>query len=76
MGWLGDVNQMVYALGIMGADTDDDGKIILSGNVSLFMGIGPDVAVDDKAVYYVDGKPLSISGAMGTTSYGSKVIVL
>ncbi len=76
MGWIGDINQMTYALKLMGGDTDEDDNLVVSGGIALFMGIGPEVAVSDDAMYYVDGKPSSIVGAMSLTSYGSQVHVI
>ncbi len=67
---------MANALKLMGGDTDKEDNLVVSGGVALFMGIGPEVAVSDDAVYYVDGKPSSIVAAMGMTSYGSRAHVI
>ena len=75
-GWVGDEAQAAYVLQLLGADRLPDGKFRISGGVSAFMGVGPDIAVDATACYYVDGQPRSLAGALHGTSYGARCVVI
>jgi hypothetical protein len=72
MGWIGSTSQMLYALGIFGADRDEEGRFKVAGSISSFLGMGEETLVGDDAVFFVDGKPSNLAVALGTTSYGVK----
>lgn len=72
MGWIGPTSQMLYALAMFQADRDPDGKFVVSGSISSFLGMGEETLVGDDAVFFIQGQPSSLSGALGTTSYGVK----
>ena len=72
MGWIGSTSQMLWALRIFGADRDEEGKYLVSGSISTFLGMGDETLVGDDAVFFINGKPQNLAGALGTTSYGVK----
>lgn len=77
MGWLGDIKQVEYALGIVNADKDKDGKFYIYNELPcLFLGIGPECVVSDESSYSVGGNRCSVAGLMNSTSYGTKVKVI
>jgi hypothetical protein len=77
MGWIGDIHQVEYALGIVGADRDEDGKFFIYNDAPcLFLGIGPECVVSDESSYSVGGQRCSLAGLMNSTSYGSGVEVI
>lgn len=72
MGWIGPTSQMLWALQVFGADKDEHGKFLVAGSISTFLGMGEETLVGDDAVFFVDGKPSNLAGALGSTSYGVK----
>lgn len=77
LGWTGNVNQVLYCLGLAGADRDAGGQFLLIGApVFLFMGVGPDCVVPPEAMYLVQGQPRSLAQLLGITSYGHNVTVI
>ncbi len=70
MGWIGPTQQMLYALGIFGADRDEEGRFQVAGSISTFLGLGEETLVGDDAVFFIGGKPQNLAGALATTSYG------
>lgn len=80
MGWIGVNSQMMYALRVVGADRDEDGRFLIYGDMPVnFLGLGGDnaeVVVSDAVEYSVNGKRACLAGLMNSTSYGSKVTVI
>ncbi len=77
-GWIGPYRQLLYYLNVVGADKDPQGRPIVSGGVSLFLGIedeNSDIAVSGDAQYFVDGKPCNLAAGLRSTSYGLAVKV-
>jgi hypothetical protein len=73
MGWIGMAHQLEYTLRSMGADTDEDGRILITGSAPVsFMGM----VIDDECMYLVNGQKASVAIAMKQTSYGVPVNVL
>lgn len=75
MGWIGNSGELYNALSVAGCD-QDNGKFHVDGSITSFLGLGEEFVVGDDAVYYVSGKPISLVGLLGATSYGSKVVVI
>ena len=69
-------SQLAHFLRTVHADRDPDGRPILSGVVTSFMGAGQDYVIGDDARYYVDGQPRGLAIGLGGTSYGMKVTVI
>jgi hypothetical protein len=76
MGWIGHREQLLHTLGVFGCDRDPEGNFLVSGQIVSFLGLGKEFVVGDDAVAYVGGKPVSIAGMLGSTSYGMKVRVI
>jgi hypothetical protein len=77
MGWIGMAHQLEYTLRSMGADTDEDGRILITGSAPVsFMGMGEEMVIDDECMYLVNGQKASVAIAMKQTSYGVPVNVL
>jgi len=74
MGWIGPQSQMLYVLQAFGADRDEEGRFKVAGNITSFLGMGDEALVGDDAMFFINGKPSSLAGALGTTSYGVKDI--
>ena len=72
-GWFGIMRHVLHALSTVGADKDKEGKFLVSGMISPFLGIDSednDVVIGEDAKYYVEGKPCSLVALMRSTSYG------
>lgn len=67
-GWIGLKGQLDHVLATFRCDRDPDGKFLVGGSISSFMGAD--------AVYFIDGKPHNLCAALGATSYGVKVLVI
>lgn len=79
VGWTGIMSQLLHYLRIVGADTDEEGKFLIRGEVVTFMGMsgdGAETVVGPKAVYFIDGHPYNLAHGLGTTSYGTNVMVI
>ena len=75
-GWVGGKEELRAALIVAGADRDDEGAFILSGNITSFMGAGDEFVVGADAVYFVGGEAKSLVEALGQTGGGLKVKVI
>lgn len=75
-GWIGLKGQLDHVLATFHCDRDPDGKFLVGGSISSFMGAGEEFVVGADAVYFVDGKPHNLCAALGATSYGVKVLVI
>jgi len=78
-GWCGVKRELLHYLRIVGADQDEEGRFILSGDVVTFLGMDGDNAetvVGPDACYYVDGQPGGLASGLGSTSYGSRPFVI
>lgn len=77
MGWLGMADDVVYTLGVIGADRDEDGRFVVTrGGVASFMGAGEEVCISDDASYFVDGDPKPLAALMNDTSYGVRNVTV
>jgi len=79
MGWIGTDSELMSALSVIGADVDEEGKVLIGGPegcVVSFLGIGDEFVVSDEAVYFSKGQPCSLVGLLNSTSYGLKVAVI
>jgi hypothetical protein len=78
-GWFGRMGQVLHLLRTVGADTDEDGKFLIRGTVSSFMGLGgenADVVVGADAKFLRNGLECSLPLALRGTSYGMSVTVI
>lgn len=76
-GWIGNVDQVLYTLGIMGADKDENGQFLVYGEAPIsFMGAGQEMVISAKCEYSVKGQRVSLVGALCGTSYGQAVTVI
>jgi len=74
MGWLGSNKQILYALDIVGADKDAEGKFLIV-DAPVFSGLDPDeVIISDETNYLKNGKRASLAELMNSTSYGVRDI--
>lgn len=56
------MSQLTWVLHTVGADRDEEGRFLIRGEVSTFLGLdGPDAetVVHGEAVYFVGGRPAS-----------------
>jgi len=75
-GWIGSWSELANVLRSFHCDRDGEGKFLVAGNITSFMGAGEEFTVSENAVYFVDGKPCNLIAALYATSYGSKVTVI
>jgi len=76
-GWIGSTRQFVYTLKTFGADEDENGDILISGEPPCsFMGMGEELVVNEKTLCRVKGKWVPAVGLMQMTSYGKKITVI
>lgn len=78
-GWSGIMSQMLHYLRTVGADHDDDGRFLISGDVVTFLGMGGENAetvVGPETLYYIAGHAYGLAAGLGTTSYGSRPYVI
>jgi len=79
-GWFGRRGQLEHYLRTVGADRDGEGRFIIRGVVSTFLGMdmGPstEVVVPAEAQYFVNGQPQGLAVGLGRTSYGIRPIVI
>ena len=77
MGWIGTARQLYYALDIVGADRDEDGKFLIYGEpVVSFLGLGEELVVSDRTNYAIGDRRCNLAGLMRGTSYGMGVQVI
>ena len=78
MGWIGSTHQVEYALKVVNADRDENGKFMIFGEQPpvTFMGMGDEMAIGDDLSYSCDGQRMSLAGLMRSTSYGVGVNVI
>lgn len=77
-GWIGRLGQLEFYLSVVGADKDKDGKYLIRGEVSTFLGMdgeNADAVVRPGAEYFVDGAPKDLVSGLASTSYGTTVAV-
>lgn len=74
LGWIGDPHQVVYVLGVVGADRDDQGNFMIFGEPIVF-GIDGDCVIPEGSEYTVGGKRCKLAALLADTSYGHKVQV-
>ena len=73
------MGQVLYYLGIVGADRDQDGKFLIEGGVYSFLGLvgdNVDVVIEANTKYFVGGHPTSLVFGLRSTSYGTGVYVI
>jgi hypothetical protein len=75
-GWIGDIEHVIYVLGLAGADRDGpDGPFHVYGaHVVIGLG-GRDCVIGSDVEYAVDGKRAPLAALLGSTSYGTRVKV-
>ncbi len=72
-GWIGPVKDVLYALDLLGADQDGEGKYLVSGQVGVFLGGArpdADILIAEDAQYFVKGQGAQLAAYMRSTSYG------
>lgn len=74
-GWIGDPEQLLYVLGIAGADRDQKGNFLIYGE-PVIKGLTGDVVVPAGAEYSVGGKRANLAALLSATSYGTRVTVI
>jgi len=75
-GWMGSEKQLSYVLQSFGADQDADGKFIVTGGISSFMGLGDEIIIDDTAFCFINKEKKNINSLLYGTSYGLKATVI
>jgi hypothetical protein len=73
-GWIGGTDEMLHTLGVLGADTDEEGRFLIYGKVVFGIG-GDEAVVTGEAEYRVDGERKNLAAALRDTSYGVGVMV-
>lgn len=74
-GWIGDEEQLLYVLGLAGADRDRDGRFLVYGEPPV-KGLDGDVVIPAGCEYAVGGQRASLVGLLSATSYGTQVTVI
>ncbi len=78
-GWVGVMSQVLHYLSVVGADRDEDGKFLVTGDVVTFLGMGGENAetvVGPDACYFVNGRKANLASGLGSTSYGTRPVVI
>lgn len=76
MGWIGLARQVEYALSIVGADKDEEGKYLIYGEPPCsFLGLGDELVIGENTNYFVQGQKCNLAGLLRGTSYGMAVKV-
>lgn len=73
MGWFGMLSQMLYYLGVVNADQDEEGRFKIGGMVTVGIG-GDEVVVHEDAHYFTDGRKCMLAAGLNGTSYGVRGI--
>lgn len=76
MGWLGSWSELRNYLAVVNADQDDEGKFIVRGNITSFLGMGKEFVVGDDAQYRQDEKWCQLAAGLNDTSYGIRGIMV
>ncbi len=74
-GWFGHPEQLLYVLGTVHADRDEDGNFLIYTQ-PVFTGLEGDVVVPGDVEYAVGGKRANLAALMRATSYGVSVTVI
>jgi hypothetical protein len=74
-GWIGDPEQLLFVLGLFGADRDGKGNFLIFGE-PVFIGLTGEALVPAGAEYSVQGQRQNLAGLLATTSYGVSVTVI
>lgn len=74
-GWIGEPEQLLYVLGLAGADRDVDGKFLVYESPPI-QGLTGEVVIDAQCEYSVGGKRAKLASLMQGTSYGLSVTVI
>jgi hypothetical protein len=72
-GWFGSKEAISHALGIVGADREEDGAYRITGRI--FVGLDGDIVLGDDACFFVEGERRQLAALMRTTSQGLGVAV-
>ncbi len=79
-GWIGTMRQLTYALRQFGAECDETGRVLITGQPpATFLGLtGPDaeVIVPADCMCRINGHPASVVGLLRSTSYGLGITVI
>ena len=75
LGWIGEEEQLLYVLGLAGADRDEAGKFLVYGEPPI-KGLTGEVVIPAGCEYSVQGKRANLVGLLSATSYGTKVTVI
>lgn len=74
-GWFGHPEQLLYVLGTVRADRDEQGNFLIYG-APVFTGLDGDVVVPADAEYTVGGRRANLAALMGATSYGVRISIM
>ncbi|MBW2288642.1 MAG: hypothetical protein JRG90_12550 [Deltaproteobacteria bacterium] len=71
-GWIGDMDQVLHYLDVVGADKDDGGGVKIYGCEGFIgsMGDNSEVVVPATAEYSIDGHRSNLAAGLRSTSYG------
>lgn len=80
MGWMGTNGQLLHVLRTFRADTDDQGRFLIVGEMpATFLGIGgenSEVVVSDEVKCLIGGQEVSVAHLCNQTSYGVRNITV
>ncbi len=74
-GWFGHPEQLLYVLGTVNADRDEDGNFLIFTE-PVITGLDGDVVVPAGVEYAVGEKRANLAALMRATSYGVSVTVI
>ena len=74
-GWIGDPEQLLYVLGLAGADRDEQGNFLIYGE-PVYSGLTGESLVPAGAEYSVQGRRANLAALLAATSYGTNVTVI
>ena len=74
-GWLGEPDHVLYVLGTVNADRDEEGNFLIYGE-PLFTGLDGGMLVPSATEYSVDGHRANLAALLASTSYGCRIVVI
>ena len=75
LGWLGKPDQVLYVLGTVKADRDEEGNFLIYGE-PVVSGLDGDLLIPHRTEYSVDGDRANLAALMNDTSYGCRNVTV
>lgn len=75
LGWIGEPEQLLYVLGLAGADRDEEGMFLIYGE-PVVHGLTGESLVSAGCEYSVRGNRANLAALLSSTSYGLRITVI